>query len=165
MKKRAKERTAFAYLYPYTRAQFIDGCRAYCETHGGDTGYIFEQPDADTIRIGVGRGGHSGGFWYEATMSGNAPVTVSGRLEYRTFGGDTLNTQPNTRKQKILDALEIALWFLLLWPLLLLFWLYAKIREAVSKDKPVETPEERLVYLMTDVLCCKDTDAPGDDPT
>ena len=106
-----------------------------------DREYLLEETEHG-FDLGIGRGGHQGGYWYCAAVTEDAGGShISGRDVYRIWNGEVY-------KATLLDKLEGAFLFLLLLPLILPVWVYRFFR-------PVITYEERFVEFMTTKMNCK----------
>lgn len=106
-----------------------------------DREYLIEGTDAG-FDLGIGRGGHQGGYWYCATVLENGGKShISGRVVYRTWNGKEI-------KETWIDKVEFALMFVLLLPLILVVWLYRLFR-------PEITYEDQFVEFMTTKIDCE----------
>ena len=101
------------------------------------------------IRFGIERGGHSGGYWYIPTITENEDKTeLYGEICY-------IGPEDNRSKgRKIADAL----FYILLFPIIVVFVLYGFIEMGIRKifklSKP-KTTEDKLFDLMQNLGCKK----------
>ena len=108
----------------------------------------------NTIRFGVERCGHSGGNWFVPIVTEyNERIEFQGTINYEG--------PVDVRKKihKVMDVIEMVLLFILIWPIVVIFWLYQMIKWAVCKiiTKPIKkskTTEEKLFDLMENHLSC-----------
>ena len=92
--------------------------------------------------LGIGRGGHQGGYWYcAAVVEDGAGCQISGRVVYRTWDGKDI-------KPTWIDKLEYGFLFVVLLPLILIVWIYRLFR-------PEITNEDRFVEFMTTKMGCE----------
>ena len=113
--------------------------------------YIIEIVDGE-IHFGVERGGHSGGYWYVPTVSEyDGKTELCGKIRYIGPEDD------RSRIWKALDRIGVALWFIFLLPVFLVFWLYAVMESAIRKICKLpkrKTTEDKLLDLMETHLGC-----------
>lgn len=144
------------YNYFCTKEKFINSCIEANKKYNDK--YIIHVVNDNEIRFGVERAGHSGGYWYIATLEENEKnLHIHGEIIYTT----NFNGSPHeyTKKEKIKDKLfEIVIFILLWWLILalyigrLIYRLYKKIRK---QDFKKLSNEEKLDNLMINLLCCE----------
>ena len=106
-----------------------------------DREYLLEQTETG-FNLGIGRGGHQGGYWYRAEVSEDGGGShISGRVVYQTWDGREIKTT-------WVNKLEFAIWFAVLLPLILVIWIYRIFR-------PEVTMEDRFVEFMTEKMDCQ----------
>lgn len=106
-----------------------------------DREYLIEETDVG-FDLGIGRGGHQGGYWYcAAVVDDGTGSRISGRVVYRTWDGKEI-------KPTWIDKLEYGFLFVVLLPLVLIVWIYRIFR-------PVVTDEDRFVEFMTTRMDCE----------
>ena len=106
-----------------------------------DREYLLEETDAG-FDLGIGRGGHQGGYWYCATVSPEDEGSlISGRVAYRDWHGKEI-------KITWIDKLESGCLFLVVLPIALLIRIYQIFR-------PEVTDEDRFVEFMTTKMDCE----------
>ena len=105
-----------------------------------DREYLHEETEVG-FDLGIGRGGHQGGYWYCATVSPDGEGSlISGRVVYRDWDGKEL-------KLTWIDKVESGCMFLVILPIALLFWIYRIFR-------PEVTYEDRFVEFMVTQMDC-----------
>lgn len=105
-----------------------------------DREYLLEETDRG-FDLGIGRGGHQGGYWYCAAVTEDSSGSfVSGRVVYRDWQGEEI-------KRTWVYKVESALLFVLILPLVLLVWIWRIFR-------PEITYEDRFVEFMTTKMEC-----------
>ena len=126
-----------------------------CEAVRAKGEMLYEDTEAG-FDLGVSRGGHSGGFWYTATLTETEDGTeMRGEIVFRTFHGDE-EVRKNAKWKKISEWILIVIFFLPVLLIALPTWgillLIGKLR-----GKPVEatmSTEEKLTHFMTEVMGC-----------
>lgn len=116
--------------------------------------YIIEVID-DEIRFGVERAGHSGGKWFISKFTQeNNQIEFRGTIQY--IGPE--NNSTRTKTQRIFDTIWLILLYILLSPLVVIFWVISQIecliRKIRKKPKP-KTTEDKLLDLMEKRLNCQ----------
>ena len=105
-----------------------------------DHEYLLEETEVG-FDLGIGRGGHQGGYWYCATVlpDGDGSL-ISGRVVYRDWHGKEIMVT-------WIDKIEFGCLFLVILPIALLFWIYRVFRPQVTyEDCFVE-------FLVTQMDC------------
>ena len=106
-----------------------------------DREYLIMETDAG-FDLGIGRGGHQGGYWYCASLKEDgAGSLIEGRVVYRTWNGEEI-------KMSWIDWIELGCLFVLFLPLVLGVWIYRIFR-------PEVTYEERFVEFMVTKMDCE----------
>ncbi|MPM96756.1 hypothetical protein SDC9_143921 [bioreactor metagenome] len=115
--------------------------------------YIVEI-SGDNYRFGVERGGHSGGYWFEPTITEmDDKLIFSGHINYIDFYSN------DKWYEKVVTKTEEGCLIIILFPLCLLIKIYALIRLIIRKIRrqpsiKEETTEDRLFNLMENLLNC-----------
>ena len=100
---------------------------------------LYENTEAG-FDIGVSRGGHSGGYWYVATLTeGDGQTTVSGEIVFRSYHSNG-ELREETKREKILGWIAFVLIFLLILPAALVALAIWGIMELIGKlrGRPTE---------------------------
>ena len=106
-----------------------------------DREYLLKQTECG-FDLGIGRGGHQGGYWYCATVvSDGKGSRISGRVVYRTWNGEEI-------KMTWIDKIESGCLFMMLLPVVLVVWIYRLFR-------PEVTDEDRFVEFMVSQMDCE----------
>ena len=146
----------YCFSFPGTRdafAEILDRYPNYDRKFYRFNDYIVEVSDK-TYRFGVARGSHSGGYWYEPTVTEEQDkIVFRGEIRYIDSHTDLKGFK------KIIDKVGDACLFIFVIPFILVFkaymgirWLIRKIlRRPTPKD---ETPADRLCSLMETVFGC-----------
>ena len=105
-----------------------------------DREYLLQETEVG-FDLGIGRGGHQGGYWYCATVlpDGDGSL-ISGRVVYRDWHGKEI-------KMTWIDKIEFGCLFLVILPIALLVWIYRIFR-------PEVTYEDRFVEFMVTQMDC-----------
>ena len=103
------------------------------------------------IHFGVGRGGHSGGYWYIPTIT-----EYDDHIEFR---GTIQYIGPYSDRPKFIDKIEVFFLDILFAPIILLIKLYQFIEGTIRKicnrpKKKPKTSEDRLYFLMENYFDC-----------
>ena len=103
--------------------------------------YLLEETE-NGFDLGIGRGGHQGGYWYCATVvSDGKGSRISGRVVYRSWNGEEI-------KMTWIDKIESGCLFMMLLPVVLVVWIYRLFR-------PEITDEDRFVEFMVSQMDCE----------
>lgn len=151
----------YIFSFPGTKEDFLLSLKA--NPHNSCSGEKYYYYDdfivkiaGDKLYFGVERGGHSGGYWFIPTITEYDDRTdFCGTVQY--IGPD--HDENRSRLKNVIDGIEFFLLFVLLLPVLLLFWIYVLIerivRKLLKKPKPKEkTTEEKLFDLMENYMGC-----------
>ena len=137
MSKEKKSEQVFAFTTPLPPADFKQKLREAVY----DSGHLLYEDTPNGFNLGIERGGHSGGYWYTATLTETEDGTeMRGEIIYRTYHRDG-ELREDTKGEKIREWLGIML-------------LIGKLR-----GKPVEitmSTEEKLTHFMTEVMGCRE---------
>ena len=155
MSKKGKKKEAFVFTSPQSPEAFKLALREAVHEKGA---MLYEDTEAG-FDLGIERGGHSGGYWYAATLIETEDGTeMRGEMVYRSFHGDG-SYREATKWEKIQEKFFMAILVLIcLIPILVFFavWgillLIGRIR-----GRPVEvtmSTEEKLTRFMTEVMGC-----------
>ena len=155
MSKKGKKKEAFVFTSPQSPEAFKLALREAVHEKGA---MLYEDTEAG-FDLGIERGGHSGGYWYAATLTETENGTeMRGEIVYRSFHGDG-SYREATKWEKIQEKFFMAILVLIcLIPILVFFavWgillLIGRIR-----GRPVEvtmSTEEKLTRFMTEVMGC-----------
>ena len=152
MSRKKKSKQVFAFTTPLPPTDFKLDLReaAY------DSGHLLYEDTPNGFDLGIERGGHSGGYWYTATITETEDGTeMRGEIVFRTFHGDE-EVRKNAKWKKISEWILIVIFFLPVLLIALPTWgimlLIGKLR-----GKPVEatmSTEEKLTHFMTEVMGC-----------
>lgn len=152
MSRKKKSKRVFAFTTPLPPADFKQKLRETVHTGGS----LLCEDTPSGFDLGIERGGHSGGYWYTATLTETEDGTeMRGEIVFRTFHGDE-EVRKNAKWKKISEWILIVIFFLPVLLIALPTWgimlLIGKLR-----GKPVETAmstEEKLTHFMTEVMGC-----------
>ena len=154
MSKEKKSKQVFAFTTPLPPADFKLNLREAVY----DSGHLLYGDTPNGFNLGIERGGHSGGYWYTATLTETEDGTeMRGEIVFRTFHGDE-EVRKNAKWKKISEWILIVIFFLPVLLIALPTWgimlLIGKLR-----GKPVEatmSTEEKLTHFMTEVMGCRE---------
>ena len=152
MSRKKKSKRVFAFTTPLPPADFKQKLREAVY----DSGHLLCEDTPSGFDLGIERGGHSGGYWYTATLTETEDGTeMRGEIVFRTFHGDE-EVRKNAKWKKISEWILIIIFFLPVLLIALPTWgimlLIGKLR-----GKPVEatmSTEEKLTHFMTEVMGC-----------
>jgi len=107
--------------------------------------------------LGVLRGGHSGGYWYDGQFSEECgKLKISGTIVYKDAYLNTVirrkDAHPNTTIRRIEEYLLFASLFVLFFYILIPLFIIQYIKKKKRKGKIEE--EERLEHFMIDIMKC-----------
>lgn len=146
----------YCFTYNGTREQFLEALNKFPNYDRKSfyfNDYIVEVTDT-TIRFGVQRSGHSGGYWFKPTIEETADkLLFSGTIEY--IGNRSNTGRFNNYISKVCEGCMTVI----LLPLLVGAKLYTVIASCIKKKKKQPpgdeaTPRDRLFYLMENLLHC-----------
>ena len=126
-----------------------------------DSGHLLYEDTQNGFDLGVSRGGHSGGYWYTATLTESDGVTeIWGEIVYRSYHKDG-KLREDTKGEKIREWLGIVLIVIFFSPVFLIALAIWGIMLLIGKlrGKPVEatmSTEEKLTRFMTEVMGCRE---------
>ncbi len=126
-----------------------------------DSGYLLYEDTPNGFDLGIERGGHSGGYWYVATLTETEDGTeMRGEIIYRSLCGDG-SYREATKWEKVKETLFVILVGLLcLIPILIIYAIQGILRLIGKlRGKPPEitlSTEEKLTHFMTEVMGCRE---------
>ena len=136
----AKTKEYFEFRCRYQPDEVLECLRERVK-HLRDREYLLKETDVG-FDLGIGRGGHQGGYWYCAAVSPEGEGSfISGRVVYRTWHGKEI-------KMRWFDWAEMGCLIVLFLPLVLGVWIYRFFR-------PEITDEERFVEFMVTQMDCE----------
>ena len=144
----------FVYIYPYSKEHLFAKLNERNGTtlYWNDREYLIEIKNDNLFFLGIKRIGHSGGYWYIANIEENSygGLTIRGKI---AFDPDE-NGNSQEHKTTVWDKIEMALLYVLLFPLVIVIWLL-RMLISIIKHTPFEvTKEDNLDKFMLDFLCC-----------
>ena len=155
MSKEKKRKQVFAFTTPLPPADFKLNLRE-AVYNAGDLLY---EDTPNGFDLGIERGGHSGGYWYTATLNKMEGGTeMRGEIVYRSLHGDG-SYREATKGEKAKDIIFTVFITLLFLIPILIFYAVEGIARLVGKlrGKPVKwtlSTEEKLIHFMTEVMGC-----------
>ncbi len=155
MSKEKKRKQVFAFTTPLPPADFKLNLRE-AVYNAGDLLY---EDTPNGFDLGIERGGHSGGYWYTATLNKMEGGTeMRGEIVYRSLHGDG-SYREATKWEKAKDILFTVFIALLFLIPILIFYAVEGIARLVGmlRGKPVKwtmSTEEKLTHFMTEVMGC-----------
>ena len=155
MSKAKKKNKTFAFTTPLPPADFKQSLREAVH----DSGHLLYEETPSGFNLGIERGGHSGGYWYVATLTETEDGTeMRGEMVYRSLHGDGSHREA-TKWEKVKETLFVILVGLLcLIPILIIYAIQGILRLIGKlRKKPVEitmSTEEKLTHFMTEVMGC-----------
>ena len=155
MSKEKKRKQVFAFTTPLPPADFKLNLRE-AVYNAGDLLY---EDTPNGFDLGIERGGHSGGYWYTATLNKMEGGTeMRGEIVYRSLHGDG-SCREATKWEKAKDILFTVFIALLFLIPILIFYAVEGIARLVGmlRGKPVKwtlSTEEKLIHFMTEVMGC-----------
>ena len=136
----AKTKEYFAFRCPNNREEILAQLQEQVKLLE-DREYLLKETDVG-FDLGIGRGGHQGGYWYCATVSPDGEGSlINGRVVYRDWHGKEI-------KMTWIDKIEFGCLFLVVLPIALLIRIYRIFR-------PEITAEDRFVEFMTTKIDCE----------
>ena len=146
----------YSFEFLGTKEMFLNQLKKFSDTSQRFfyfDNYIVELSN-DEIRFGIARGGHSGGYWFipEITEYDNK-ISFCGTIKYI----DVYSEEKGIKK--VVNSIEEILWWILLFPIILLLKLYVffwRIAQKIKK-RPItkgESVEDKLYNLMENYLNC-----------
>ena len=136
----AKQKDYFSFRCGYKPEVILDRLKEQVKLLK-DREYLIRETESG-FDLGIGRGGHQGGYWYCAAVAEDGSGShISGRVVYRTWDRKEI-------KLTWIDKIESAFLFVILLPLVLLVRIYRIFW-------PEITDEERFVEFMTTKMDCE----------
>ena len=155
MSKAKKKDKIYIFTTPLPPADF----RLNLGEAVGDSGYLLYEDTQNGFDLGIERGGHSGGYWYTATMTETeAGTEMRGEIVYRSLCGDG-SYREATKWEKAKDVIfTVFVALLCLIPILIIYAVQGILRLIGKiRKKPLEitlSTEEKLTHFMTEVMGC-----------
>lgn len=155
MSKAKKKDKTFAFTTPLPPVDFKQSLREAVR----DSGHLLYEDTPNGFDLGIERGGHSGGYWYAATMTETeGGAEMRGEVVYRTYHKDG-KLREDTKGEKICEWLGIVLIVIFFSPVFLIALAIWGIMLLIGKlrGKPVAatmSTEEKLTRFMTEVMGC-----------
>lgn len=135
----AKEKDYFAFRCPYAPDVLMEKLQQQVKLLT-DREYLLRTKESG-FELGIGRGGHQGGYWYCATVTADeCGYVITGRVKYLSWDDKEV-------KMNWIDRIEFAILFVLLIPLVIIVRIYRIFR-------PEITDEDRFVEFMTERMDC-----------
>lgn len=157
MSKAKKKNKTFAFTTHLPPADFRQKLREAVY----DSGHLLYEDTQNGFDLGIERGGHSGGYWYAATLTETEDGTeMRGEIVYRSLCGDG-SYREATKWEKVKETLFVILVGLLCLIPILIIYAVRGILLLIGKlrGKPVEatmSTEEKLTHFMTEVMGCRE---------
>jgi hypothetical protein len=157
MSRKKKSKRVFAFTTPLPPADFKQKLR---EAVHNDGSLLYEDTQ-NGFDLGIERGGHSGGYWYTATLTETEDGTeMRGEIVYRSYHKNG-EYREDTKWEKIREWLGIVLIVIFFSPVFLIALATRGIMLLVGKlrGRPVEvtmSTEEKLTRFMTEVMGCRE---------
>ena len=155
MSKAKKKDKIYIFTTPLPPADFRLNLREAVQ----NSGHLLYEDTQNGFDLGIERGGHSGGYWYAATMTETEGGTeMRGEIVYRNLRGDG-SYREATKWEKAKETLFVILVGLLcLIPILVIYAVQGILRLIGKiRKKPLEitmSTEEKLTHFMTEVMGC-----------
>ena len=155
MSKAKKKDKIYIFTTPLPPADFRLNLRETVQ----NSGHLLYEDTPSGFDLGIERGGHSGGYWYAATMTETeAGTEMRGEIVYRSLHGDG-SYREATKWEKVKETLFVILVGLLcLIPILVIYAIQGILRLIGKiRKKPLEitmSTEEKLTHFMTEVMGC-----------
>ena len=135
----AKQKDFFAFRCPDTPDVLMEKLQQQVKLLT-DREYLLRTTESG-FELGIGRGGHQGGYWYCATVTADeCGCVIAGRVKYLSWDDKEV-------KMNWIDRIEFAILFVLLIPLVIIVRIYRIFR-------PEITDEDRFVEFMTERMDC-----------
>ena len=116
MSRKKKSKRVFAFTTPLLPTDFKQKLRETVHTGGS----LLYEDTPSGFDLGVERGGHSGGYWYVATLTETEDGTeMRGEIIYRTYHRDG-ELREDTKGEKIREWLGIVLIVIFFSPVFLI---------------------------------------------
>ena len=155
MSKAEKKNKTFAFTTPLPPIDFKLNLRETVQ----NSGHLLYEDTPSGFDLGIERGGHSGGYWYTATMTETENGTeMRGEIVYRSLHGDG-SYREATKWEKAKDVIfTVFVALLCLIPILVIYAVQGILRLIGKiRKKPLEitmSTEEKLTHFMTEVMGC-----------
>lgn len=155
MSKAKKKKKIYAFTTHLPPTDFKQSLREAVH----DSGYLLYEDTPSGFDLGIERGGHSGGYWYVATLTETEDGTeMRGEMVYRSLHGDGSHREA-TKWEKVKETLFVIFMGLLCLIPILIICAVGGILRLIGKlrKKPVEitlSTEEKLTHFMTEVMGC-----------
>ena len=135
----AKQKDFFAFRCPDTPDVLMEKLQQQVKLLT-DREYLLRTTESG-FELGIGRGGHQGGYWYCATVTNDeCGCVITGQVKYLSWDGKEV-------KMTWIDRIEFAILFVLLIPLVIIVRIYRIFR-------PEITDEDRFVEFMMEQMNC-----------
>ena len=157
MSKAEKKDKIFAFTTHLPPADFKQKLREAVHNDGS----LLYEDTPNGFNLGVSRGGHSGGYWYIATLTETEDGTeMRGEIIYRSYHKNG-EYREDTKWEKIREWLGIVLIVIFFSPVFLIALAIWGIMLLIGKlrGKPVEatmSTEKKLTHFMTEVMGCRE---------
>ena len=155
MARQEKKKQIFAFTTPLPPTDFKLNLREAVRGAGD----LLCEDTPEGFDLGIERGGHSGGYWYVATLTErDGQTAMSGEIVYRSFHSNG-EYREETKWEKILGWIGIVLLIIIFLPVILIALAVTGIMEFIGRLrknplKATMSTEEKLTYFMTEVMGC-----------
>lgn len=145
----------YCFEFAGTREMFLEKLQPYPSNtrEFAFYDYLIDISESN-YRFGVARGGHSGGYWFEPTVTElDGKLILSGRIRY--IDSYSEGKAPPDEDNKTAKFITLVLGFPILVPVIayaLIEQLYKKLRRQPIGTR--ETEEDKLYNLMENLLGC-----------
>lgn len=155
MSQTKKQAKTFVFTTPLLPTDFKLNLREAVR----NSGYLLYEDTPNGFDLGIERGGHSGGYWYVATLTQTESGSeMRGEIVYRSLHGDG-SFREASKWEKLKETLfAVFVGLLCLIPFLIVYAIRG-ILLLIGKlcGKPVEatmSTEDKLTHFMTEAMGC-----------
>lgn len=146
-----KTEKIFKYRYPFKKEYLLIKLNNRTGFgHNWNRGeYLIDIKNENCFHLGVGRAGHSSGYWYIGNIEEDEEGTIiSGKIVFNP------DENGNELKKPAIDLVEI-FFYIIFSPFIIILKIKNLVRTKIKKlSEPVPKTEENLENFMVNYLCC-----------
>jgi len=142
-----KKNERYAFCYDGTQERLLQSIQNSDRVQQGR--YLYEETE-NGFALGIGRGSHTMGYWYLATVKeSKTGCDISGSIQ----AGSLQNGNFQIEKETLLEKIGFIFLIILFLPILIPFWCVMAFRRFVMKKKDDTYEDAFDEYMIRDIGC------------
>jgi hypothetical protein len=142
-----KKNERYAFHYDGTKEQLLQSIQISSRVQQGR--YLYEETE-NGFALGIGRGSHTMGYWYLATVKeSNTGCDIRGSIK----AGNLWSGIFQIEKETLLEKIGFVFLIILFLPILIPFWCVVAFRRYVMKKKDDTYEDVFDEYMISNIGC------------